>query len=111
MIGPLFAMPGYFSGPTFYVGTLVVLAVATLFVRATASAGRERDRRAGLGLLAILGGPVAGAALAGLSQALGEVHPADIRYTYITFTSIGGIAGFIAGLIFALTSVLSSNKT
>jgi hypothetical protein len=111
MIGPPIAMPGYFSSPDFAIGSLVVLAFAILLVRATASRKGERDRRAGLGLLAILAGPLAGAALAGLTQVLGHVHPDDVRYTYITFTSIGGIAGFVAGLFFALTSVLSSNNS
>jgi hypothetical protein len=33
------------------------------------------------------------------------VHPADLRYTYTVFTILGGIAGFVAGLIFAITAL------
>jgi hypothetical protein len=111
MIGPTLAMSVYFLSADFAVGLLLVLSFAICLVRATASRKGEGNRRARLGLLAILGGPLAGAALVGLTQAFGYIHPEDIRYSYIIFTLIGGIAGFIAGLFFALTSVLSSNES
>jgi hypothetical protein len=110
MIGPLFAMPPPSWGLSFATGLLVVFVASTVFVRASASGKNERNRRAGLGLLAIIGGPLIGLSLAGLVHAVGGIHPLDIGYTYGTFAMIGGVAGLIAGLIFAVTGILSSNK-
>jgi hypothetical protein len=46
-----------------------------------------------------------GAFLAGLAIALGGVLPADVGYTCVVFTVIGGIAGFIAGIAFAVAGL------
>ena len=37
---------------------------------------------------------------------LGDVHPADVGYTYVVFTVIGGIAGLLAGIAFGITGLL-----
>ncbi len=58
-----------------------------------------------MGLLSILGGPRVGASLAWLNNALGGVHPGDVGYTYTFFSVIGGIAGLLAGVAFAITGL------
>ena len=60
-----------------------------------------------LGLVAIVGGPLVGASLAFSINALGDVHPADVGYTYTVFTVIGGIAGLLGGIAFGTTSLIS----
>jgi hypothetical protein len=109
MIVPLFAMPP--AGPLFFswsIGLILVLALVHVFVNATRTPKkrREQNRRAGLGLMAIVCGPLVGASLAWLVNALGDVHPRDVTYTYVVFTVIGGIAGVVAGVVFAITGIL-----
>ena len=108
MVVPFFAMPPPQMLLVWPVGFLIVLLVATLFVTATRSHGKrsERNRRAELGLMAILCGPLVGAFLAWLGNTVGDVHPADVGYNYFVFTVIGGIAGFLAGIAFSITGLL-----
>ena len=108
MVVPLFGMPPPQMLLIWPVGFLFVLLIAGLFVTATRTRAKrsERDRRAGLGLIAILGGPLVGACLAWLTNTLGDVHPLDVRYTYVVFTVIGGIAGMLAGIVFGITGLL-----
>lgn len=105
MLDPLFAIwpPGLME--TWIIGGLVVLGAVGLFVRATRVSGRERERRAGLGCLALVSGPLLGAALAWLTCTFGDVSPLDVGYTYGVFTIIGGIAGFLGGVAFLLTAM------
>jgi len=108
MIVPLFAMPPPEVLWVSAVGFMLVLLLVCLFVTATRARGKrsESDRRAGLGLLAIFCGPLIGAFLAWLANILGNVHPADVGYTYTVLTEIGGIAGLVAGVFFAITGLL-----
>jgi len=108
MIVPLFAMPPPGVLLVSAVGIWLVLLIAELFVTATRTRGKrsEQRRRAGLGILAILCGPLIGAFLAWLANILGNVHPADVGYSYTVFTVIGGIAGLIAGVVFAISGLL-----
>jgi hypothetical protein len=107
MTGLVFAMPPPQMLLVWPAGLIVVFLIVAHFVHATNSKGRveknEKDRRAWLGLVAILCGPFVGAFLASLGVALGDVHPADVEYTYVVLTVIGGIAGLVAGLAFAVT--------
>ncbi len=105
---PLFAMPPSGVLKVSAVGCALVLLIAGLFVRATRTRGKrsEQKRRAGLGVLAIFCGPLVGAFLAWLANILGGVHPADVGDTYRQFTVIGGIAGLVAGIFFAMTGLL-----
>jgi MFS family permease len=111
MVSPLFGLnpPNVYSGMV--IGVVVVAIVVGIFVMATAKkdhkAQNERNRRAGLGLLAIICGPIAGAGLACLTCTLGDVHPLDVRNMYVVLTIIGCIAGFIAAIIFAALSLLA----
>ena len=113
MVAPLFAMPPPQAFTAMRVGIVLVLLTIGIFVKVTASKKRgphsERNRRAGLGLLAIICGPLAGAGLAALKHAFGDVHPRDITFTYYMFMLIGGLAGFIIGMVLAVTSVFSPN--
>jgi MFS family permease len=104
----LFSVVPYPPGLWVVFFTLPIV-VACFFVRATTrkDRGKERDRRAGLGLVAILCGPLLGAILAGLATHLGDVHPLDVRYTYWVFISIGAIAGFLTGCAFAVAALFS----
>src|SRR3954447_19284913 len=107
MVVPLLAMsPVLLYWP---IALLITLLFVSLFVTATKTRGKrsEQDRRAGLGRMAILCGPLVGASLAWLGNALGAVHPADVQYTYVGFIIIGGIAGFLAGVAFAITGLFS----
>jgi len=111
MIVPLFAMPpdeALFVQILLAIGLLLALLIAGLFVTATRTRGKrsEQDRRAGLGLMAILCGPLVGASLAWLVNTLGDVHPADVGFTYAKCTVIGGIAGVLAGVAFGITGLL-----
>ena len=113
MVAPLFALPPPQALTAMRVGIVLVLLTIGIFVKVTASKKRgprsERNRRAGLGLLAIICGPLAGAGLAALNHAFGDVHPMDITFTYYMFMLLGGLAGFITGMAFAVASVLSPN--
>jgi hypothetical protein len=109
MIAPIFAMAPNQNSLIGW-GVLLTLVIAIVFVDATASGRHETNRRAGLGLLALLGGPLIGASLAGLAHALGHVRPADVTDTYVKFAGVGGIAGFLTGLAFALTCLLTWNE-
>jgi apolipoprotein N-acyltransferase len=108
VIVPLFAMPPPEVILFWPIGFLLVLLIAGLFVTATRTRGKrgEQDRRAGLGCMAIFCGPLVGAALAWLGNTLGNVHPADVKYTYTVLTFIGGIAGLFAGIAFGITGLL-----
>jgi MFS family permease len=112
---PLFAMPPPSDvGLVLPLGFVLVLLIVDLFVDATARKSRgpkhEQNRRAGLGLMAILCGPLVGAFLAALADALGNVHLADVVYTYTLFIVFGSIAGFIAGVAFAVTCIFSPRE-
>ena len=87
----------------------VLIVVVGAFLAATRRKDRdqEQDRRAGLGCMAILWGPLVGAFLAGLAIHLGNVHPRDVQFTYYVFIGIGAIAGFMTGCAFAVTSLCS----
>jgi multidrug transporter EmrE-like cation transporter len=102
-------MPGPYLLWVLPIAFVLVLLIAGLFVTATRTRGKqgEQDRRALLGLVAILGGPLVGASLAFLGNALGNVHPADVGYTYAVFTVIGGIAGLLVGVAFGITGLLT----
>jgi hypothetical protein len=52
-----------------------------------------------------------GATLVWLRNALGYVHPADLAYEYTMFTVIGGIAGFLAAVVFGITGILAREKS
>ncbi len=88
---------------------VLLILIAGIFVTVTRCRGKrsEQDRRAGLGLLAILSGPLVGASLAWLRNTLGDVLPADVGYTYILFTIFGGVAGFVTGVSFAITALVA----
>ncbi len=105
MIAPLFAMPppGYYI--YLAIGLLVVFFIAAIFVTKTrvGDALGERNRRAMLGLAAILSGPLVGTSLAWIANALGNVYPADVKITYIGYTALGGIAGLMAGVVVGAT--------
>ena len=105
MLVPLFAMPGPYLLLALPIGFLLVLLIAGLFVSTTKTRGKrsERNRRAGFGLASIVCGPLVGASLAWMGNTLGNVHPADVGYTYGVCTVIGGIAGLLAGVAFAIT--------
>jgi hypothetical protein len=109
MVVPLFAMPP--PGVLFVsaAGIGFVLLIASLFVTATRTRGKQSEqyRRARLGLIAILSGPLVGASFAFLGNLLGDVHPADVGYNYRVFTVIGGIAGLLAGVAFGITGLLT----
>ena len=108
MVVPLFAMPPPEMLWVWPTGFLIVFAVAGLFVTATKTPWKrsEHERRAGLGVMAILCGPAIGASLAWLANILGNVLPADVKYTYVVLIIIGGIAGFLAGVFFGITALL-----
>jgi hypothetical protein len=109
MVVPLFAMPPPGVLLVAAAGIGFVLLIASLFVTATRTRGKQSEqyRRARLGLAAILGGPLVGASFAFLGNLLGDVHPADVGYTYRVFTIIGGIAGLLAGVAFGITGLLT----
>jgi prolipoprotein diacylglyceryltransferase len=108
MVAPLFAMPPPYVLLFLPIGFLFVLLIAGLFLTATRARRKrgEQNRRAGLGLMAIICGPVVGASLAWVAITFGSVHPADVRYTYVVLTVIGGIAGFLGGIAFCITGLL-----
>lgn len=109
MIAPILAgLPPRWS-TIIAVGVLLVLMIAVGFVWATASRRGEQSRRVGLGLLSLFVGPLVGIPLAGLAHASGGIMPRNVGDTYITFAGVGGFAGFLAGLAFALTGLLASN--
>jgi hypothetical protein len=111
MVAPLFALQpaGMFEGQL--IGILLVILMIGTFVKLTANrkrgTGAERNRRAGLGLLAICCGPLAGSGLAALTVAISDVHPLDVAYTYYVFTIIGTFAGFVSGVAFAVSVLFS----
>jgi hypothetical protein len=109
MVVPHLAMPPPQMLLIWPTGFLFVLLIAWLLVTATRTRGKlsEQSRRAGLALLAILCGPLVGAALAWLVHTWGDVHPLDVGYTYVVFTVIGSIAGLLGGLVFGITGLLS----
>jgi hypothetical protein len=111
MVLPLFAMPPPGTFETQVTGVLLVILMIGAFVTLTAKRKREpraeRNRRAGLGLLAICCGPLAGAGLAAVTITTGTVLPLDVAYTYYVFTGIGAFAGFVAGVAFAVTGLFS----
>ena len=109
MVVPVFAMPPPSVLLVWPIGFLLVLLIAGLFVNATKIRGKrsEQNRRAGLGLAAILCGPLVGASLALSVNTLGGVHPADVGYNYTVFTVIGAIAGLLTGVAFGITGLLS----
>jgi hypothetical protein len=108
MVAPLFAMPPPYVLLFLPIGFLLVLLIAGLFLTATRARRKttERNRRAGLGIMAIICGPVVGASLAWVDNTFGSVLPADVRYTYTVFTVIGGIAGLLGGIAFCITGLL-----
>ena len=112
MVVPLFAMPPPMLA-IWSVAIPVVLLFVALFVSATRTGGRrsEQNRRAMLGLMAILCGPLVGASLAWLGNTLEDVHPANVRYRYVTFTAIGGIAGVVGGVAFAITGLFTTHDS
>jgi hypothetical protein len=73
MVAPLFAMPPPYVLLSLPICFLLVLLIAGPFLTAAKTRGTrcEQDRRAGLGLLAILCGPLVGASLALLTNTLG----------------------------------------
>jgi hypothetical protein len=56
-------------------------------------------------MMAILCGPLVGAFLAWSANTLGEVHPADVKYTYTVYIAIGAISGLFAGVAFGITGL------
>ena len=108
---PLFSMAGY-PIEVWPIVFAVLIVVMGAFVAATTRKDRKReqDRRAGLGCAAILCGPLVGAFLAGLTTHLGNVYPADVRFTYTVYIAIGAIAGFLAGCACAVTALLSPRE-
>jgi hypothetical protein len=105
----LFAMPPPQVVLVWPIGFLFVLVLAVLFAKATQTRGKrsEHNRRAGLGIMAIICGPVVGASLAWVTDALGGVHPADVGYSYAVFTAIGGIAGTLGAVAFGISGFLT----
>ncbi len=91
MVIPVFASPAPEFVLVSSVGVLFVLLVTGLFVKATRTRRKksEQNRRAGLGLMAIVCGPIVGASLAWVANVLGNVHPADVRYTFAVLTTTG----------------------
>jgi hypothetical protein len=108
MVAPIFAMPPPYVLLFLPIGFLLVLLIAGLFLTATRTRRKrsEQHRRAALGLMSIICGPVAGASLAWVAITFGSVHPADVRYTYTVLTVIGGIAGLLGGIAFCITGLL-----
>jgi hypothetical protein len=113
MTAPIFAMPPPSVLLFLPIGFLLVLLIAALFLTATRTRWQrsEQNRRAGLGLMAIICGPLVGASLAGVSVALGNVHPADVAHSYAVFSVIGGIAGLLGGIAFCITGLLVSRDS
>jgi hypothetical protein len=113
MVAPFFGMPPPSVLLFLPIGFLVVLLVAALYLNVTRTRGQksEQNRRAGLGLMAIICGPLVGASLAGASVALGNVHPADVAHSYAVFSVIGGMAGLLAGIAFYVTGLLVSRDS
>lgn len=112
MLSPLFAMTPPW---TFFICSafiLFILVIAGIFVAATSRSRtrNEQNRRAGLGIMAIVCGPLVGACLAWLTCEWGSVLTADVKHTYAAFIKIGSLAGFIAGTFFAVTATLSIGK-
>jgi uncharacterized membrane protein len=87
-------------------GFVLIFLTTGIFVTATRKPQRksERNRRAGLGITAILSGPLIGAGLAWLANQAGAVHPADVKFTFIVHIIIGAIAGYCVGIFFAFTA-------
>jgi energy-converting hydrogenase Eha subunit A len=110
MVAPLFAMEPPDAFATARIGALFLCVVIGIFVLTANRKGNpqsERNRRAGLGLLAIFCGPLFGAGLAALTIAVGDVPRLDVAHTYYVFTVIGAFAGFVTGVAFAVTCVFS----
>lgn len=101
MIVPLFAMPPRMMLAEWSLGLLIDLVLAILVVRGAMARSRpdRPRRRLGLVLLALLGGPATGLALAPLAVKLGEVSPLDVGYTYAVFIAVGCFAGLLAGAV------------
>jgi MFS family permease len=92
---------------------LFVLAIVGIFVAATRQTGTysERNRRAGLGFMAIVCGPLTGACLAWLASKWDDVHPADVKHTYVVLIVIGAVAGYCVGILFAVTALFCTRKS
>ncbi len=111
----MISLPFALNPPEVYdamgIGVLLVILMIGLFVKLTAKSPHklhnERNRRVGLGILALICGPLAGAGLAAVTVAFGGVHRLDVGQTYIVFTVFGSVAGMIAGVAFALTALIS----
>jgi hypothetical protein len=103
MVKPIFAMP-----PPGWVQVLVVAMVAAV-VAAVAWTRIRRGRSSGgrLALLALIVGPLAGLALAGLFFALEEVDRLDVGYYIASFATVGTIAGLLGALAFGLACLIS----
>jgi hypothetical protein len=105
---PLAMGPG--GGVLLLVVFLFALLFVTVFVGGTARRYKlrgERERRAGLGVLALLGGPLTGLALAFLSMSFSPVNPLDVGYTYGLFTGLGATVGVIVAFCCLLTDLLA----
>jgi hypothetical protein len=112
MIVPLFGLLPASYYRILIIGFLLVALLIGLFVRATRNrrAISEKDRRAGLGCLSVLFGPLVGLFLAWLANRLGAVYPSDVGHTYYVFGVIGGLAGLLAGVVFAVTGLFDAGN-
>jgi hypothetical protein len=108
MFLPLFAMPPPEMLLICVPGFVLILVITGIFVTPTRKSQRksERNRRASLGITAIVAGPLVGAGLAWLASTWGSVHPADVKYTYVMLITFGAIAGYGLGIFFAITAFL-----
>jgi hypothetical protein len=87
---------------------LAIGSFAAVLNRVNRDRGGQRRRLEGLGRLCLPLGPLVGVGLAALAVRAGEVLPADVTYTYVLCTVMGGLAGFIAAVAFALFASASS---
>jgi len=77
---------------------IVALLIITFLRRPTQPKWRRRIALAGLALVA---GPLLGAALGGLSLIFGSIHPLDRVLVLQSLTLVGAIAGAIGALMIA----------
>ncbi len=94
-----------------WVGLFAVFAAAVMFVWRTRTRRNERNRRAGLGIASIIGGPLVGLGLAFLVETSGEVLPMDLIYNRWLFGIVGTVAGIMAAIFFASSAALATNET